>query len=606
MFKFLRSKAKVFYWVIAASFVVALGLGLGFGGSRGRRGPRQDPNFVGSVNGVPISAMEWDSRLQQQLAQVRQQNSDRELTANQRAAAIQQVWDGMVRERIEQGEIARLKLTATKQDILHILRNEPPPELLSLPRYQDENGNPNIEAYYADLANPDLDWSGVENQLRIAIPRMKLHQMIVAGAVVTDQELREAYQKQYSRATAEYMGALYSDITLDTEPSDEDLQAYYQAHRGEYERPPRAQVQIVTFPLVPSARDSFEVRQLAQDIKREIEAGELTFADAAAYYSDDEGNKDSGGDLGSFDRSRMVPPFSEAAFSLPPGQISDPVATQFGYHLIEVLDQVFAADTLSTVHARHILLAIEAGEETVADIYNRADEFRRQATARGFLAAAAADSLEITSPPPFAEGREIPGLRNSLEGSLYAFSGAVGSVSPILQNDDTLYLVWIEGRLPEGPAPFDEVSTQVRSGWETAQKRQVAGQKVKAAVELIHNGQSFAQAAEATGLTQAVTDTFTASSNIPNVGYGTAFNSVALAIEPGALVPEIETSRGLFALRTLWKKPFDETDFEAQKQNLRNLLLSRKQREMIEEWYDQQLARAKIEDKRYTRRTGEA
>ncbi len=600
MFKFLRSKAKFFYWVIAASFILFIFLAWGMD-FRTRRGTSPRSDLIGSVNGYAITARDWDTAYQAQLAQLRQQNSDRPLSANQVARASEQIWQSLVRDRLVEAEIARLGLTATDEEILKILKDDPPPALLAY--FQDEEGNPDLAAYMDALRDPNRDWTAAENYLRYMLPRMKLQQLIVSSAVVTEAELREAYNKQKGRAIAEYVGVLYSDLESDYEPNDGEIQAYYDEHPGLYHRERRAVAHVVTWPKEPSVADREDVLTLARDIKGEIENGTRDFAEAAAVFSQD-GTASSGGDLGTFDRNRMVAPFTEVAFSLPVGQISDPVETQFGYHLIEVLERIEEDGEVTQVHARHILLKIEPSNDTLLEIYTKIEDYLNATTPKQFLQTALADSLNVISPAPFAAGRDIPGVRNSMEGNLFAHQAKPGALSPILQNDESYYVVLLDNILPEGPAALDEVKSQVVAKLKEAHQRRLAAEKLSPAVGLIQMGKNFAEASEEFGLVTAVTDTFTATANIPDIGYGTAFNTVALATQVGTLIPEVETRRGLFALRTLWKEPFDENDFLAQKDGLRAMLLSQKQRELEESWYAEQEARAEIVDNRNQLRSG--
>lgn len=94
-----------------------------------------------------------------------------------------------------------------------------------------------------------------------------------------------------------------------------------------------------------------------QDIQKQVQANPDQFADLAKQYSED-GSANQGGDLGWFKRGDMVQPFEEAAFALTePNQVSDIVQTQFGYHLIQLIERKAATDTdPEQVHARHILI----------------------------------------------------------------------------------------------------------------------------------------------------------------------------------------------------------------------------------------------------------
>jgi len=311
MFKFLRTNAKFLYWVIAITFVgfIFLAWGMDFAGGGGGG---QGPGTIGKINGVEIPAWNYDRALQDIQADMRRQSPDRSLTPNQMALAQDQAWEQIVREQILIAEVQRRGLTVTDEEVLRVFRENPPPEILAA--FVDEDGQPDLQAYYNALGNPasGINWPQVESWVRQNLPRQKLVLMLTAGVTVSEDEVRELFRQQYGQAVAEYMGLPLTDLAADYEPTPEEIQAYYESRAGEFQQGPQGQARIVAWEITPSASDFDEVRELALEVKEEIQTGVRSFSEAAAVYSED-GSADSGGDLGTFDRNRMVAPFTEAA-----------------------------------------------------------------------------------------------------------------------------------------------------------------------------------------------------------------------------------------------------------------------------------------------------
>lgn len=138
-------------------------------------------------------------------------------------------------------------------------------------------------------------------------------------------------------------GQLVQDLTANLKPDDAALKAYYEAHKAEFSAPEvKARHILIRFkgspvPLKAGEKELTEEEALskAKDLREKIVKG-ADFGAIAKVESDDTGSGANGGDLGSFGHGRMVKEFDEAAFSLPVGEISQPVKSQFGYHIIQV------------------------------------------------------------------------------------------------------------------------------------------------------------------------------------------------------------------------------------------------------------------------------
>ena len=486
MFKFLRSNAKFFYWIIAATFIAFIFVAWGMDVSGTRGGPGQGSAAIGSVNGTDIPAFAYDRAVREVQASMRQNAPDRPLSANQVALAQDQAWEGLVREAIMNKEIERLGLAVTDDELLKIFRETPPPEVLQA--FTDENGQPDMQAYYAALGNPasGINWTQVEAWVRQTVPQRKLAGILSGGATVSEDAVRELYIGQSGRVVAEYMGLAYADLAEDYEASDEEIQAYYDSHAGQFKQPARGLCKVASWEIEPSEADFDEVRDLAVEVKQSIEAGDQSFEDAAAVYSED-ASASTGGDLGTFDRTRMVDDFTAAAFALPVGQISDPVETQFGFHLIEVLEQEMEDDEVARIHARHILLKVEPSEATREAIYQRAADFQNAVNADTFMDLAAQDSTcEALTPRPFNEGRDIPGIAQSAVGGRFVFRAEVGQVSPQFFTDRSVYVVLAEGQEPAGPRALDDVRGQVSLSLK--RERQLADARARVREVSAHDG----------------------------------------------------------------------------------------------------------------------
>ncbi len=602
MFKMLRSKAKIFYWVIAVSFIL-FGVVFSYGSSYtgcNNDGPGANSQYglVGEINGSPLTAAQYENMYSQILAYTKGQNQNREMNANQYASARQQAWDQILRQVLVTQAIESYDIQVSDSELKNRFEQNPPPALLN--NFRDpQTGVVNMEMYYAELQNPDNDWSGPEAYVRQVIQTEKLQTILSSDVAISDDAVRKEYLKQTGSATAEYLGVLYSELESDFTPNDDAIQSYYEGNADQYQRQEMVQCKVVRFAKVAGEEDWSSALQEITEIRDEIESGSITFADAATRYSED-GSGTNGGALGTFDRNRMVPEFTEAAFGLPVDEISQPVKTKFGYHLILVTAQHNDTETneLFQVDASHILLKVVPGNATLALLNDSAKEFASRVDGSTFVSTAEAEAMDLLSPVPFIKGRDIPGLPISMGGSLWAHRAASGDVSGVFENRDYFYVVLAGEKTPAGAAALEDVKSQVILALKKENNKKLALAKLGPAVGEIQMGRTMAEVAEGAGLQYAVTDTFTYNANVQNVGFGTDFNKEAIEGEVGRLVPEVETLRGLFALTPLWISPFDQGAFDSRKTGIQAALLGRAQNEKVEAFFKKALEEAEIKDYR--------
>ena len=151
-----------------------------------------------------------------------------------------------------------------------------------------------------------------------------------------------AYKDQLAFQSEQLLAqTLFQNMMTTSKVDDAAAQAYYDQHKAEYEQV-KARHILIRFkgspvPLRAGQKELTDEEALAkaQEIRKKLVDG-ADFATLAKAESDDAGSGAKGGDLGTFGHGRMVPAFEQAAFTLPVGQISEPVKSQFGYHIISV------------------------------------------------------------------------------------------------------------------------------------------------------------------------------------------------------------------------------------------------------------------------------
>lgn len=596
MLQILREKSKIILWVVAIAFI---GFMVGVWGMDLRSGEmNRSAATIGEVNGTQISVKAYRDEINTLVQNYRSQNADADPPEDLRRQFNEQAWQNLVQRVVVQDEVERRGLAATDREIVNFIRMNPLPVFVQNPSLQT-NGQFDITKYHQLLNDPRYDWSTLEAYARSLLPVEKLRQEVSATVRVSDDEIREQFLADQEQVKVTYLAVSPYDFRDTTATAtDEEVAAYYRDNPDEFKMPEQAVLKYVLFDKGPSEADEEEVRTRAAEIVAEARGG-ADFAELAKIYSEDEQSATQGGDLGFFGRGMMVPEFEEAAFALTPGEISEPVQSKLGFHVIELQEKRGDGENEPLeLHARHILLKIYPGSETVDRAYEMANEFSQTARKQGFDKAAEAAGLTATTTTPFTKGEFVPGIGRFARAARFAFDNKAGATSAVFEGPQGLYVFNVESRAKEGVPPLDGIRDNVANRVLLKRQREAARARAEQIVAALRSGKSLEEAGGDFGLPPRQTPFFTRISTVGGIGKGSAFTYAAFMLEPGQTSGAIQTNSGFYVLRVDDKKEADETQFEARKKQIRQLLHQAKLDMQFSEFVQNLLAQSDIEDRR--------
>ncbi len=595
LMKILRERTHVVMIILVIAFVGLIGLE--WGADMAGRGPGGS-NAVGSINGESVSYEELRFEVEQQQEIDRQQGGS--LDEFRSREIINEVWDRRINLTLLEQSVGRQGIVVTDAEILEAIRNSPPEYIRQQELFQTD-GEFDQTKYLQALNDPAVEgWAYLEDQYRIMLPRQKLIRQVIAGARVTDLEVRQAFVRQNEQLTAKYLFFDPEDQEVEPESiSDDDVAAYYGEHTESFMEEDRVSLSFVLIPKQPSVADSQRVERQIDELYDQLTEG-ADFETLARDFSEDMSNAADGGDLGFFGRNDMVPEFEAAAFETPPGTISRPVKTLYGWHIIQVVEATVRAGE-EQVHARHILLKTITGQQTLNDLLDQAGQLRERALESNLeeVARGMPDSLAVESTGYFSDRPDgfIPGIGYLAGASSFAFGSDPGDVGEVLENANGYYVLANAGEKPAGALPLEEVELRIRSILVRNQKMEKArlrGEEVRAS---LGGGNLDALTGEWTDRV-ATTDLITRQQAfIPRIGQDLAFIKGAFQLAgPGALSELVEGERGYYLIQLESREPIDESTYEMMKENLKRQLLLQKQNQLYEEWLTKLREDADIEN----------
>jgi peptidyl-prolyl cis-trans isomerase D len=419
------------------------------------------------------------------------------------------------------------------------------------------------------------------------------------GEIKVTFERNKAKYLVPEKRVVRYALADVNQLRQTTQVTDDELKVQYQQDIQQYQVPNRVHVDhILLMTVGKTPAEIEEIHQKAEDVLKQANKKGANFEDLAKKYSEDPGTKDKGGDLGWITQGQTVPEFEKAAFTLPKGSISDLVKTQYGFHIIKVLDKETAhTKTFDEVKdSIRAPLMLSKADKQASDIADKLSAAIRQNNKMSLDELAKQFHLSVGETRPVTATEPILELGNSKEAKDAIFGQRPDELSLPIHTDRGYLVVAVRGVLPAHQGTLDEVRERVVADLKQQKSTEIARQKSDDLEKRLKAGEKFEAAAKALGLDPKTSDLFARSGSITGAASGKQL-SAAFQMKPGDVGPPVNLGTSWFVYRVAEKQEPNPADFEKQKKELSDQVLQTKRSLAFEAFRTALEARLKQEGK---------
>lgn len=597
--RWIKITMTVILTLICLSMVITLIPGL-YSGSAGAN----SPDTVASVGGQDISVVD----VQRQLNQV---SRGQAIPPMLKGLYAKQILDQLVFQRALELEAQRLGIRVTPEEETERIKQILPMAFAGDTWLKDryalevqQRAGMSVEEFETFLRNQMLldkfrsivtdgisvTPAEIEQEFRRRNEKVQIEYALVKPAELaatihpTDAELNAYYQKNASRyQVPEKRSARFALLDLAklrarTRVDDATLRAYYNSHIDEYKVQNRAHVEHILFKTIGKTdAEVAEIRAKTQDVLNKAKKG-ASFEDLAKKFSEDDATKPKGGDLGWIVEGQTVPEFQQAAFSLPKGSISDLVKTQYGFHIIKVIDRE-TAHTKSFEEVRESILPIlldEKVRQDANDISNQMASAVRQSNRQPLEELAKKFNLALGEAPPASATDPIGELGSTPDLHQTLFQLRAGELSSPLQVPQGFAILTVKDIQPAHQGTLAEVRGLVLADYQQDQSAELARTKASELSKSAQAGTPFDKAAKSLGLEVKTSEAFSRTGNIPDLGSGRQVET-AFGMPVGQVSPAAQAGGNWLVYRVVGHQPVNPSEFAAQLDQIRQQLLQTKQ-----------------------------
>ena len=545
---------------------------------------------IANCAGQPISAVEFRRGYRQLLGVYRQQFGDENFERFLPSLRVgDQALNRLITDCAVAYEAARLGLKATTEEIQD--------RVLAEPVFKDPNGRfVGTPAYEQILQSNNWSAAAFEESLRKTILREKLEQILTSGIEPSSNQLRQVFARQSQEFRVRYA---YFDSTAiaEAEIDEDDLKTYYEGASATFEIPERRQAEYMMLPLdreavvlteeqiaermelipevervrashilfkIPPGGDDAEARVKAEAAVSRIRAGE-DFATLARELSEDT-SAAGGGDLGFFTRGEMVPEFADVAFGQEAGEISEPVSSPFGVHIIQTTSKPRTRDESRRFLAESQLRDEEANRihqerstQLVEELKNGAninDVGQREGLRTGMTESVSADG-------------NLTRLGLNVDFVQQMFATPEGEFLAPYSAQSHLVIARIASVEAAKIPAFDDVREDVGNRYKEIKAGQLAKTKAQDLFQAALGKGSLEQAAGELELQLIATSFFKVGSTVDDIlQFSPVLHDRVVTMEVGEISPPITVAGKEIVFEMLEKSPIDEVAFGEQKEGI--------------------------------------
>ena len=457
-----------------------------------------------------------------------------------------------------------------------------------------------------------------EGLVRQGLVEEKFRKLVTDGVSVSPTEIQEQFKYQNDKVKLDYVLIKPEDLEAKITPDENEIKSYYDQNKAKFQIPEKRVVRYGLLDLIQlrqntpvtddELRDVYnhniqqyqvpnrvhaehilllttgktdaevaEVRKKAEDVLAQAKKKGANFEELAKKYSEDPGSKTKGGDLGWVLPGQMVPEFEKATFALNKGETSDLIKTQYGFHIIKVLEKETAHtksfdEVKDSLRPNYLLNKVDQEAAKIAD---QMSTDIRQSNKTTLDQLAEKYHLTVADTHAVGPGEPILELGNGQDVKDEIFHLRQGELSLPLRTDRGYVVLSLKQSLPAHQGTLEEVREKVIADVKQQKSGELAKSKANDLEKRVKAGEKFDSAARALGLDPKPSDLFAQSGSVANLGSGKQL-AAAFSLKAGQLGPVLNLGVNWAVYQVLERQDANPADFEKQKRELTDNLLKQK------------------------------